>query len=92
MRDADERRNASIITHSSMMLRSTSAHVGCTMKTSVPRMFSSIWNETLGIWKPLQPGVPHRNAEEVRDLLRERRMGAACKQFQLAAIHRPKSG
>src|SRR3954454_12024432 len=45
MRDADDRRNASIITHSSMMFRSTSEHVGCTMKTSVPRMFSSIWNE-----------------------------------------------
>src|SRR3954453_1744042 len=46
MRDADERRNASIITHISMMCPSTSAHVGCTMKTSVPRMFSSIWNDT----------------------------------------------
>src|SRR4029453_1443399 len=45
MRDADERRNASIITHNSMMFRSTSAQVGCTTKTSVPRMFSSIWNE-----------------------------------------------
>src|SRR5829696_931187 len=46
MRDADERRNASIITHSSTRWRSTSAQVGCTTKTSVPRMFSSIWNET----------------------------------------------
>src|SRR5687767_8917575 len=45
MRDADDRRNASIITHSSMMFRSTSEQVGCTTNTSVPRMFSSIWNE-----------------------------------------------
>jgi hypothetical protein len=46
MRAADERRNASIITSSSMMCWSTGAHVGCTTNTSVPRMFSSIWNET----------------------------------------------
>src|SRR5688500_11819448 len=45
MRDADDRRNASIITHSSMMFRSTSEQVGWTTNTSVPRMFSSIWNE-----------------------------------------------
>jgi hypothetical protein len=42
MREADERRNASIITHSSIRCSSTGADVGCTMKTSVPRMFSSI--------------------------------------------------
>src|ERR1043166_1183060 len=29
-----------------MRCRSTSAHVGWTTNTSVPRMFSSIWNET----------------------------------------------
>ena len=46
MREADERRNASIITQSSMMFASTCRDVGCTMNTSVPRMFSSIWNET----------------------------------------------
>ena len=46
MRDADERRNASIITHSSTRCWSTGEQVGCTTNTSVPRMFSSIWNET----------------------------------------------
>jgi len=46
MREADDRRNASIITHSSTRFSSTGAHVGWTMNTSVPRMFSSIWNET----------------------------------------------
>ena len=46
MRAADERVNASIITHSSIRWASTGVQVGCTTKTSVPRMFSSIWNET----------------------------------------------
>jgi hypothetical protein len=46
MRAADERRNASIMIISSINAWSTEpagvAHVGCMMKTSVPRMFSSI--------------------------------------------------
>ena len=46
MREADERRNASIITHSSTRLSSTGRHVGCTTNTSVPRMLSPIWNDT----------------------------------------------
>jgi hypothetical protein len=46
MRAADERRNASIITSISMRCWSTGFDVGWTMKTSAPRMFSSIWNET----------------------------------------------
>src|SRR6186713_2599456 len=46
MRAADERRNASIITSISIRCWSTGFDVGCTMKTSAPRMFSSIWNDT----------------------------------------------
>jgi hypothetical protein len=46
IRAADDRRNASIMISISMMCSSTGAHVGWTMNTSVPRMFSSIWNET----------------------------------------------
>jgi hypothetical protein len=42
MRAADDRRNASIMIISSIRCWSTGAQVGWTMKTSVPRMFSSI--------------------------------------------------
>ena len=49
MRAADERRNASIMTVSStrwsLTVPDSVAHVGWTTNTSVPRMFSSIWNE-----------------------------------------------
>jgi hypothetical protein len=46
MRAADDRRNASVMIISSIRCESTGAQVGWMMKTSVPRMFSSIWNET----------------------------------------------
>ena len=42
MRAADDRRNASIMTSISIRCSSTGLDVGCTMKTSAPRMFSSI--------------------------------------------------
>src|SRR5215213_7729883 len=43
MRSADERRKASSITSSSIRCESVGGEVGCTMKTSPPRTFSSIW-------------------------------------------------
>src|SRR5215216_138657 len=43
MRSADERRKASSITSSSIRCASVGGQVGCTMKTSPPRTFSSIW-------------------------------------------------
>src|SRR6185436_21170808 len=43
MRSADERRNASSITSNSIRCASVGGQVGCTMKTSPPRTFSSIW-------------------------------------------------
>lgn len=43
MRSADERRNASSITSNSIKCASVGGQVGCTMKTSPPRTFSSIW-------------------------------------------------
>ena len=88
MRDADERRNASIITHSSMRCRSTSAHVGCTTKTSVPRMFSSIWNETPCRETAAAARARAGRRRNSRNLLpASARMGAAREQFQLAATH-----
>src|SRR6185369_12756981 len=43
MRSADERRNASTITSNSIRCASVGGQVGCTIKTSPPRTFSSIW-------------------------------------------------
>ena len=53
------------------------------MKTSVPRMFSSIWNETSVSGKSAQPRLPHRHAQELRDLPGEPRMGAAGEHLEI---------
>jgi hypothetical protein len=50
--------------------------VGCTMKTSVPRMFSSIWNETSLSGNARSRACPP-DAEEIRNLARQLRVGAA---------------
>ena len=55
------------------------------MKTSVPRMFSSIWNETSVSGKPPQPRLPERTCpRNVGNLLRQLGMRAARKHLQLA--------
>jgi hypothetical protein len=43
MRSADERRNASSMISSSIRFASVGGQVDCTIKTSPPRTFSSIW-------------------------------------------------
>ena len=59
------------------------------MKTSVPRMFSSIWNETSVSGNRCSRAWPMLHAQKLGDLLRERGMRAAGKQFELAATHSP---
>ena len=88
MRDADERRNASIITHSSTRCLIDRRQVGCTMKTSVPRMFSSIWNETSVSGKRSSLALPdlhaagsRRSPAPVPD--------AHCRRKPSAASHAP---
>ena len=73
---------------SSTRCSSTGAHVGWTMNTSVPRMFSSIWNETSVSGKPAQPGLPERHAQELADVARELRVRAAGKHLQIAVAGR----
>ena len=87
MRDADDRRNASIITHSSMRCRSTSAHVGCTTNTSVPRMFSSIWNETSVSGNRCSRACPTGTPRNSAISSVSARMGAAGEDFELSASH-----
>ena len=54
------------------------------MKTSAPRMFSSIWNETSLSGNRRSRAWPERDAEEVGDLLRQLRVRAARKDLQVA--------
>ena len=79
MRAADERRNASIMISSSIRCSSTGAHVGWTMKTSVPRMFSSIWNDTSVSGNRLQPRLPERDAQVLGNLAAPA-PGARCRR------------
>ena len=87
MRAADDRLNASIMMHSSTRCSSTGGDVGCMMKTSVPRMFSSIWNADFRIGKPVQPCLPEGDAEELGDLLRELRVRASSEDLQFGPVH-----
>ena len=54
------------------------------MKTSAPRMFSSIWNETSLSGNRRRRACPSVNAEEVGNLPRQVRVGAAGEDLQLA--------
>ena len=88
MRAADDRRNASIMISSSIRCSSTGAHVGWTMKTSVPRMFSSIWNDTSVSGnrrsRACPSGMPRNSAISARQL----RVRAAREDFQVAESRR----
>ena len=87
MRDADDRRNASIITQSSMMFASTGEQVGWTMNTSAPRMFSSIWNETSLSGNRCSRAAPTGCPEALGNFACQRRMRAPREQFQRTVSH-----
>ena len=75
-RDARRRRAAERVDHHAQLDQVAdrpSAHVGCTMKTSVPRMFSSIWNETSVSGKRCSRACP---IETPRNSAISRRQGA----------------
>ena len=87
MRDADDRRNASIITHSSTRCSST-GDAGRLHDEDVRAADVLVDLERdFGVRKPMQPGGAQRDAEMLGNLLRQRRMGAARKQFQLPVNH-----
>ena len=68
-----------------MRCRSTSAHVGCTTKTSVPRMFSSIWNETSVSGNRCSRACPTGTPRNSAISSVSARMRAAGEDFQLSA-------
>ena len=58
--------------------------VGWTMKTSVPRMFSSIWNETSVSGKRRRRALSERHAQKLADVLCEIRVRTPREHFQIA--------
>ena len=79
------------MTSISMRCWSTGLDVGWMMKTSAPRMFSSIWNDTSLSGNRRRRACPSGMPEEVGDLRRQLRVRAAGEDLQLAEPGRHQS-